>query len=85
MFVRIAPPVTPSDVNVPENGGPAQLCTDIVSGTLAAGVTATVTLTTSDGSAQRKKTKHSSAIVCIEDHSLNLMCFSHQNLVITQW
>ena len=68
-MVRIVPP---PNVNVPENGGTATVCTEITSGSLAPGLTATVTLATSDGSAQRKETKHSSAIVCTEDHSLNV-------------
>ena len=70
MLVRFAPP---SSVVVSEGGGTATLCTEIVTGTLSAGATASVTLTTFDGTAQRKETKNSSAIVCTEDHSLNVL------------
>ena len=56
--VRIVPP---PNVDIPEGGGSATVCTEIVSGTLADGLTATVTLTTSDGTAQRKETKHYSS------------------------
>ena len=49
--VRITPP---PNFNVPENGGPASVCVEIVSGSLAAGVSVTVNLATTGGSAQRK-------------------------------
>ena len=51
MSVRIAPP---PNVDVPENGGPVSVCAEIVSGSLAAGVSVTVNLATTGGSAQRK-------------------------------
>ena len=70
----------PPTVNVPEEGGPAQVCTEIVSGTLAPGFTATVTLATSDGpttgGAQRKETTLAVACAgrlfseCMLSHSL---------------
>ena len=57
---------------VPEQGPDPEVCIEVVEGSLPVGGTATVTLVTSDGTAQRKETKHSSAIVCTEDHSLNV-------------
>ena len=74
--VRIVPP---SDVNVPEEGGFTLVCTEIVSGTLAPGVTATVTLATSDGSAQREETIL--AVVCAG--RLLSKSFFLQNLLTT--
>ena len=74
--MRIAPP---SDVNVPEDGGTALVCIERVSGTLARG-SVTVTLATSDGSAQRKETIL--AVVCAG--RLFSKSFFLQNLMTTQ-
>ena len=77
-MVRIVPP---SDVNVYEDGGSVLVCPEIVCGTLDPGVTATVTLATSDGSAQRKETIP--AVVCAG--RLFSKSFFLQNLLITLW
>ena len=45
--------VPPTDV--PEGGGPALVCVEVVSGQLASGVTAVVNLATRGGSANGKK------------------------------
>ena len=54
------------NVDVPENGGPASICTEVASGILADGQSATVTLSTSDGGAERKRNELVTLPQCVK-------------------